>query len=384
VTGKRHPPIEVKDGATHVTGVRVKVRVEKLAIAGKVTDATGKPVADVVVQAVPRDGQWFKLPTATTDQTGAFALRDLPAGNYTVRARGTRGEASMENVAAGRTDLVLQLLDPGGIDVTVKGFTGPSLDVSAFRIDERFSRFNAKLVGGVYQLRGLPVGRYQVQASDGTDRKGTTVEVRAGGIATAAITVGEVGTVEGKVVDAKGAPIAGMKCIAQQQGGDDYGYGGRPEASTDASGAFRIERAPTGGGIVGCYNQQGITAWKQVSITSGQVTRVELTAEKSGGRREPEKDGRSGLTLEEQLEDVIVSAVAPNSPAAKAGIAVNDVIHSVDSQVIGRGQTWLAQRGIEHGGDTVKVVIERNDKQITVQISYPSTASGSASAAQAP
>jgi len=373
VVGKRFPPIAVKDGATHITGVRIKVKVEKLAIAGKVTDMAGKPVADAVVQAIPREGRWFKLPTATSDQSGAFALKDLPAGNYSVRARTARGEASMENVAAGRMDLALQLLDPGVIDVAVMCFTG-AVEVSAFRMEERFSRYNAKLVGTTYQLRSLPVGRYQVTASDGTDRKGATVQVRAGGVETVTLTVGEVGVVEGTVVDDKKQPVVGMTCMVQQQGGDDYGYGGRPEAKTDASGRFRVERAPAGGGIVGCYNEQGANAWKQIQVVAGQVTKVELVSEKNA--RNDDNSGRSGLTLEDQLDDVLVQAVLPNSPAAKAGIVVGDVIHSVEGMVMARGQSWSALHEIERRGDTVKVVVERNDKQITVTITY--TAGGSA------
>jgi C-terminal processing protease CtpA/Prc len=132
---------------------------------------------------------------------------------------------------------------------------------------------------------------------------------------------------------------------------------------------FRIERAPVGDVMVGCYGR-GISAWTQAKVTVGQVTNVELTATS----REPSDDPRrrqSGLTLENQLAEVIVQAVKSDSPAAKAGIVAGDVIVDVEGTTIGRYQAEMAIRTIEYGDTSpVKIVLERDDKQITVQLAF--------------
>jgi hypothetical protein len=58
-------------------------------IAGTVTSLTaGTPTAGVTVDAFPADDLTAAAATTATDQSGTFALRDLPAGTYKVRARG--------------------------------------------------------------------------------------------------------------------------------------------------------------------------------------------------------------------------------------------------------------------------------------------------------
>ena len=99
LTGKRHPPIAVADGATHVSGLRIRVRVERRTIRGRVVDGDGSPVPDVLVRAE----QEMTLPSSTTtDEHGAFTLEDLSAGRHTVYATSARGEAHVENVDAAR------------------------------------------------------------------------------------------------------------------------------------------------------------------------------------------------------------------------------------------------------------------------------------------
>ncbi|HEY4058004.1 MAG TPA: carboxypeptidase regulatory-like domain-containing protein, partial [Kofleriaceae bacterium] len=49
--GKRFPPVKVADGSTHITGLRLRVKRERLTISGRVVDEDGVGVSDVTVRA---------------------------------------------------------------------------------------------------------------------------------------------------------------------------------------------------------------------------------------------------------------------------------------------------------------------------------------------
>jgi hypothetical protein len=368
-SGKRHPPVTVKDGQTHVTGLRVAIRYDRLAISGRVLDTAGKPVADAKVQAVPSGTEWFRVPATTSAEGGGFTIADLPAGSYTVKATGAQGEGSAPSVAAGTKNVAIRLVEPGGIDGTLKGFTGTP-EVNVFRFEQRFDRRRATVSGTTFSLRDLPPGRYALAATAGLDTARATVEVTAGEIKTVVLEVRATGIVTGKVFDKAHSPISGLSCMAALQGQDEMMMGGpsdRPRS--DATGAFRIERAPVGDVMVGCYGR-GISAWTQAKVTVAQVTTVELTA----APREANDDSKrrkSGLTLENQLSEVLVKSVEPDSPAAKAGIAPGDVVVKVENETLGRFQAEMAMRMIEYGeSNPVKIVLERNEKQVSVSITF--------------
>lgn len=352
-----------------MTGLRVQIRYELLSITGRVTDAAGKPIADATVQAVPSGVQWYRVPSTSSAENGTFTLGDLQAGTYTVKAIGAHGEGSVPAVAAGTKNVAIKLVEPGGIDGTLKGFTGTP-EVSAFRFESRFDRRRATVSGTTFSLRDVPAGRYTLTASAGLDTANAIVEVTAGAIKTVTLEVAPTGIVTGKVVDAAGAPVAGLTCSAMVENSDEMMMGGpRNPSRSDASGAFRIERAPAGDVMVGCYGR-GITAWSQAKVTVGQVTNVDLTAKSRDGKDDP-KRRKSGLTLENQLSEVLVKAVEDGTPAAKAGIVPGDVVEMVGTEKIGRFQAEMAIHMIENGTDNpVKLVVERNDKQVTVSLAF--------------
>lgn len=371
VVGKRHPPVAVKDGATHVTGLRVKVKYERLAISGRVVDGAGKPVADAVVSAEGNEGGWYRSPSATSDQSGAFSIRDLPAGKYTVKATTARGEAREERIDAGTSNLELAILDAGGIDGTLVGFTAVP-EVVALRTDDYFGRYRPSpgTTTTAFQMRNVPAGRYQITASGAGRTASASVQVLPGQIAKVTVQLGEVGTVVGRVVDATGAPVADMRCTVVPRDNERMGYGGeRNEAITDASGSFRVERANAGPSYVGCFHPAARSrSYQALDVAPNAVTNVELKLEASGERS---RNGHAGLELEDQLENVLVESVEANGPAARAGLAVGDALVTVDGVTIGRYQSEYAMRLIESPrGDAkqVTIVVERAGKEITATL----------------
>ncbi len=351
--GKRHPPIAVFDGKSHVTGARVKIRLERLSIAGRITDASNKPGADIVVRA-SSDGYGYRAPSATTDENGAFAIRDLRTGVYRVEATGIRGEASEDNVAAGRTDVALHLTALCGIDGTLEGFASPP-DVVAYRSGSApAAPRRATVTGTTFQMRNLPAGDYVVLAMASGENESASVTVAPGVTATVALRRRETGVIEGKVVDEKThAPISGLYCTIS---------GRVASGHTDASGAFRLEHAPVGVNEIYCGGP--VSAFGTATVSAGQVTRVELVA----AAAKPTVHGRAGLTLEDQLRDVIVKSVESGGPAARAGVAVGDVLQKIDDEAVWSSYSALSE--IEgHPIDTsVKLTLERGDKQVIVTL----------------
>jgi len=82
-------PIEVK--SENVTGLNVIFSDRISSLSGSVRDARGNPVSNVTVVVFPADERlWFpqsrQITTARTDQSGAYTLASIPAGDYLVVA----------------------------------------------------------------------------------------------------------------------------------------------------------------------------------------------------------------------------------------------------------------------------------------------------------
>lgn len=371
VTGRRHPPIAVKDGQTRITGVRIKVKYERLVISGRVVDDAGKPIADAMVTATPRAQDWYRVPTVASDQNGAFTLKEMTPGAYTLKATTARGEAREENIAAGASNVKLVVLGGGGVDGTLEGFSTPP-EITALRLDNymRSRAAPGTTTATTFQLRDLAAGRYRVTASLGDRSESATVQVMPNNIAKVTLVLGQTGVVVGRVVDSKGAPVEGMRCTATLRDTDRVDYDGpRRSATSTATGEFRIEKAPAGEAMVGCYGRE-MHAWEPVDVKANDTTRVTLEVQRD--QQEPVKrGGYAGLELEDQLGEVLVKSVDANGPAARAGIAVGDSIVTVDGYSIGRYQSEYAMGLIQepHGDKkTVTIVHERNDKQITTTL----------------
>jgi protocatechuate 3,4-dioxygenase beta subunit len=358
---KRYPPIAVRDGHSHITGMRAKIRLERLSIAGRVTDSSGKPVSDVSVRVMPNENAWYRMPTATTDERGAFTIRDLRAGTYTLQASAARGgNAHEDKVAAGRTDVAIRLVEPGGIDGVLEGFVATP-EVIAYSGEQ----FHAAVTGNTFQFRNLPAGEYRLVATSSVETEYASVIVTPGATKTVTLRKREGGVIVGIVVDEKSrVPLGSLYCTSSRRGlqyENGYGYG-----STDATGAFRIERAPVGVNDITCSSETA-SASGEATVIAGQVTRVDLTA----SPHKAPQHGHAGLTLEDQLGEAMVKTVEPGGPAARAGIVVGDVLQKVDDTAIGGwGSSDRALSMIEYHpiDKPVKLSLERGEKELTVTL----------------
>ncbi len=365
LVGKRFPEIAVRDGNDHITGVIVRVRRDRLALAGRVVTGAGEPVPDVVVTAADshaQPGMPSSGSTTNTDAGGAFALLDLASGEYTVTARAPNGAEVQQHAIAGGSNLVLRLEDVGEIDGTVEGIDDVS-DVFARRKDGS-TWYSATIIGVAFRIRNVPPGTYRIMARSLTETSSATVAVTAGATASVVLRPRPTGTIIGTLVDEQSAPIADVQCFSTTQPGGDAGdVRGFRSATTGPDGSFRIERVAVGDAEVSCYSNAAF-ATGTVRVVADRAVRLDLVA-----RADNMQPGYAGVTFESQLGELMVQSVVPGGPADRAGLVVGDIVVKMN----GESTSWLVARGLNESlpwpvGTPVAITIERGDVEVTVQL----------------
>ena len=161
-------PVEVKDGNSHIEGVRIVVQRDHLTIAGTTVDGDGNPLGDVHINAYRSDSensgvfnQWMDHPSATSSGDGRFAIDDLDSGSFVLQARAGDGAESIVRGIQSGNKASLKLARPGGIDGTLVGFgTPPSVRAQ-------------RQLPGSFQPRSTPRSRAPPSTSAGSTRAPT-------------------------------------------------------------------------------------------------------------------------------------------------------------------------------------------------------------------
>jgi len=347
-------PIAVRDASTHVSGVRFRVRVDRLAISGRVTTAAGDPLPDVIVDAFGRQAayQTQRAAAAITDASGAFTIRDLQAGMYEVTAHSPRGNASV-TTTAGRSDAKLVISDAATVEAIVEGFSEPP-DVWLFSREDNGS-YRPFMSGDHALFRDVPPGKYRVRAISPTgDAQGDVTAVAGARVSTTVRRVGR-GSVIGTFVSAAGTPIADANCQSSSN------FGGT--STTDAAGAFRLEHVPAGSASVECATETSVENMI-VNVPADGVASVKIVAATAA----PQPKHPSGLTVEMQLGGALVTAVAPGSPADKAGLRVDDMLVSVWHIEVSRLGEFFETILEDLPAAGLPITYERGDQTGTVQL----------------
>jgi protocatechuate 3,4-dioxygenase beta subunit len=346
---KRFAPITVRDGSTHITGLRIQVKREQLAISGRVVDAAKKPVADALVNIEPMRGY---LNSALTDANGAFTIGSLTPGAYMLRA--TQGaRVGHANGAAGRNDIVIALEEPGAIEGTIEGFTKPAVSV----VSEMGQRVRVEITGTTFRAGPLPAGGYRVSASDGKDTDVVDASVDAGTTAKVTLRRRGLGSIAGTVTDEAKRPVANVMCRSFQTSARYMGTG---RQATDAAGAYRLDKLRAGEHEVVCGSEI-----ERVTVVENQTARLDFVT-KPTPKRVSTAD--IGLVLEDQLRDVRVKSVAPNSPAARAGFAVGDILVKVDDIEVEIGMGEHAIEYVLNAKKKAAIKIDRGETELVLQL----------------
>jgi RNA polymerase sigma-70 factor (ECF subfamily) len=210
-------------------------------IRGKVVDDTGAAVAQVSVGAFGTDSE------ANSDAAGAFVLEGLPPGRWALRGTSDR------YLADGQAIVLLDKSDVDGIVVhvrpglEVRGHVDPregcEVEISKEERDDPF-RHDAMTTGADGEFHFAPFGAgpatLTAQCPNG-DQGRTSITVGAG---ESVVPVTPGGSIEGRVVDKSGNPVAGVIVNAESVGDVTRFEGGAvvsgSKAMTSTDGTFQI------------------------------------------------------------------------------------------------------------------------------------------------
>lgn len=370
------PTVHVADGASHVDGVQLVIERAHQKIAGAVTDGDGQPLPDVRVSAWRSDSGeapmfWGDRAAAITGADGRFILGDLDGGRYTLDARGGDGsEATVENVGAGTSGVVVALQASGGVDGTLIGFRAPP-SVSAAPTRQDTWPIFAAVSGTTFRLRGLAPGTYTITAA-GTGSAAERVQVQSGQLASVTLRDGGGASVGGRVYDWRsGAPAPGFTCRAGLRVGDGTPvWDSTNLATSDGDGRYRLDGVAAGNVAVRCVGPSPFFSdgAAPLVVTAGQAGSADIPIIERASSQPP---GSAGF----QLDDAAflaarVLTLQPRGPADRAGLRVGDTIKTVDGKSIA-GLTSSAVKEVILGrpiGTTARLGVTRTEAPIQLTI----------------
>ena len=372
-------PVDVKDGSTAVTGVRIVVKRDHLSIAGVTVDGDGQPLADVHVSAFRADGDnsavfnlWVDHPSATSGGDGRFSIDDLDAGSFVLQARaGDGSEAIVRGIAAGQKSVVIKLAHPGGIDGTLVGFSSPPAVRAQRQLPGSFQpAVFATVDGNGFQLRGLNPGTYQVAASGG-DTDAAMVEVSAGQIATVTLKSRGSARLRGHVVEwSSGTPVGGFQCFPGLRTSPAMPmWTGDGLAISDDNGAFEMDDVPAGAIAVQCVGTGDFytNGRCEVTVAAGQEASCEVPVVKVP----PDVPwGAIGAQIMPGPMPARFMNVTPKGVADRAGIVAGDILGSVDGADVTKLTPMGAQVVLLHRpiGSTVHLTLNRGDRSVNADV----------------
>jgi protocatechuate 3,4-dioxygenase beta subunit len=236
-------PIEIVPGATEV---RRDIALARNAVRGIVVDEDGKPVQGVQVTAVVSGKDMTHVADigeavaavggqTTTGQDGRFAMEDMNAGSFTLRAGASgRTPAFAENVIPTEAGVEVRLVITKGIEVTVRVVDGEGKPVAGAGIylsDARGMDLSGMSGMELFeQKRTGADGRTKVSAPKGTVHFEAIVKGHAPGTAASEIdgpcevtvTLPRGASFEVLVTDAGGAPRSGVSIRLLDAAGSPY------------------------------------------------------------------------------------------------------------------------------------------------------------------
>jgi len=368
--------ISVHEGAE----VQVDLVLGALGLAGRVLDAGGGPVARATVSVRPEGSPAPPTPFATTQPDGTFAGEGLAPGRYLVTAAAQQG-AGEAAANAGERGLVVVLGSGELLGVVSDSRGEPISDFTVYAEPAGLDgarpgsqRFLAPT--GAFRLVLSP-GRYvlRIGAPGYVPGQVPSVQVVAGAAPSSVrVTLEKGGTVRGRTVDEKGAPLAGVHVathpnmlwafgkVAPVPGGS-FGISG-------PGGEFSLTGVKPGGVPLFArregYRQKGIPRVDAASSGEASVT-VHLEPD---SRTANEQDFAGvGMTLGQKEGAIVIADVFPGGPAREAGLRPGDLILSVDGRAVA-GLPVADVVGMIRGvvGTPVHLVVRRDGGEYALAI----------------
>ena len=354
----------------------VQVRLVAAAPAeGDVLDADGKPVRARVVAC---EGQPAEARVESAED-GTFRLPPASIGCNAVAQHDEYASSDAVAVTEGRR-IVLQLRPGGAIEGAVVDSRGTAVTPFALGIVS-FSAATRRGGGGQRKIedpRGafrwdkLAPGNYVLTAAAAgrPPTRSEPIEVRAGAATTGVrIVVLQGGSIAGRVVDERHAPLAGVdlrfdavSAVVESSA----------VAKTDEGGRYRLDGAPEGP-LTLRVQKDGfrIRMLSGLRVDSGRTLAqdVTLTAVDGGPGLE---FGGIGASLAQTREGITFGNVFPGDPADRAGLHAGDRILRIDGEETeGMSVVDILQRLRGEVGTSLGVSVQRPNTGETFDVTFP-------------
>jgi len=354
-------------------------------ITGHALDASGAPIADVLVRATPSgvnsaSGQGTRSTAfATTGPDGAFTLGGLDRDAYDLAAEAEdHAPASAEHIAGGTHDVTLTLdggLPLAGQVVDGNGEPAPAYTLLVFRRDgtarqlvvarsivEPRGRFAVRLPRGTYELLAAATG-WAPSAPTHASAGATDVRLT---LSAGAILRGVV------VASADQRPIAYARIMREANGGGASAQPANAGTVTRPDGTFELTGIPPGPLSIaisaGGYHpkiEAAMTAADGQAL--GPIT-IALTQLAEGEQPTLELVG-IGTALAADGDALRVDRVIAGSGAEAAGIVAGDHVTAIDGipvAPLGVEGAVAKIRGV--AGTTVAITLRRGDQTIQLVV----------------
>lgn len=305
-----------------------------LRIAGFVRSSDGSPVAGVQISYQIEGNQTYSVAqTIITGEDGAFEIRDLPAGSYTLTAQPPWNgalnikHAMVRGVAAGTTDVEISV--EAGLSITGRvlapdGEGAASVWVNAQAETQQSGggwRGASTRNDGSFDIVGLDEGTYTLHVSSSQGSQTTQVKGVAAGTQDVVVRLAEGMEIRGEVVDEQGEPVANVTLYAtsasKETGGMVYGSN---MAQTGSDGTFVLQGlAPGEYRILRTNNGQGDAATRNHVLVGGEQVAA----------------GSTGVRL----------------VLSKGAVISGTVTDAGGTPVTGANRLWVRARVVGGGGD---------------------------------
>jgi RNA polymerase sigma factor (sigma-70 family) len=360
-------------------------------IRGKTVDASGAPLPEVLVTAVPEDAPGTQGPPravafATSGADGTFVVENLDRKAYTLIAElDEYAQARKEHVTGG-TQSVTVTLDEG---LPIAGVVRDSNDkpVPAYTLlvtkrsgvlRELVTTRSVVDARGRFEVR-VAKGDYELLASASGWAPSSPVPAAAG-TTDARIQLGAGGTLIGVVVDVdSNEPLQYARVMREGAGGGASAQPANAGTVTRQDGTFELTGIPAGPFTVsvggGGYNPR--LEGGLVASDGGNVGPIKIALKKLAEGETPKIELVGiGVKLSADGDALKVDFVVPESGAAAAGVTAGDHIVAIDgvpvttlgmdgavARIRGVARTTVAV-SIKRGEQIVPLVVERRPLRV--------------------
>ncbi|HEY0157178.1 MAG TPA: carboxypeptidase regulatory-like domain-containing protein [Thermoanaerobaculia bacterium] len=252
-------------------------------LTGRVTGPNGSPLSDVSVRLEPSTGGAFAMRgmemSATTDANGEYTLEALQAGEESVTFSHPKYLSASKDVTLKGRETRLDVQLAAGQRVTGTVVTESGAPVAEAYVQAGGSGWSGESArtnaNGVFEMEGMTPGRYRFSARKSGVGEGVLEDVEIGSGAPVRIVMRSGAVITGRVTGLSPQEYANTTVDARA---------GRnsASASVDASGAFRMEGAPSGTVQISAtvasrdFTTRRSSGWQTIEVPEGGSQSVDI------------------------------------------------------------------------------------------------------------